>query len=193
MKLLSRACHQAPLTLIYAMAWCRQATRHCLIKKKSIDFESANIRDHNAQLQDLKAKFEHREDEVERANSAIATMESEINSLERHTRGFNIRILGVAEHDGEDCIGRVQELLSDYLNVSEPVIENAHRVGVSRAGKPRQLIARFHSRHYDLCPVDSCVNLLSALDSRNGVMSMRTSPHLRALLINNNPCGQQFS
>ena len=47
--------------------------------------------------------------------------------------------------------------------------------------------------HYDLCPVDSCLNLLSALDSRNGVMSMRTSPHLRALLINNNPCGQQFS
>ena len=47
--------------------------------------------------------------------------------------------------------------------------------------------------HYDLCPVDSCVNLLSALDSRNGVMSMRTSLHLRALLINNNPCGQQFS
>ena len=47
--------------------------------------------------------------------------------------------------------------------------------------------------HYDLCPVDSCVNLLSALDSRNGVMSMRTSPHLRGLLINNNPCGQQFS
>ena len=46
--------------------------------------------------------------------------------------------------------------------------------------------------HYDLCPVDSCVNLLSALDSRNGVMSMRTSPHLRALLINNNPCGQKF-
>ena len=33
--------------------------------------------------------------------------------------------------------------------------------------------------HCDLCPVDSCVNLLSALDSRNGVMSMRTSPHLR--------------
>ena len=49
------------------------------------------------------------------------------------------------------------------------------------------------NQHYDLCPVDSCVNLLSALDSRNGVMSMRTSPHLRALLINNNPCGQQFS
>ena len=43
----------------------------------------------------------------------------------------------------------------------------------------------FTRSHYD--------NLLSALDSRNGVMSMRTSPHLRALLINSNPCGQQFS
>ena len=47
--------------------------------------------------------------------------------------------------------------------------------------------------HYDLYPVDSCVNLLSALDYRNGVMSIRTSPHLRALLMNNNPFGQQFS
>ena len=51
----------------------------------------------------------------------------------------------------------------------------------------------FYLLHHDLCPVDSCVNLHSALDSRNGVMSMRTSPHLRALLTNNNPCGQQFS
>ena len=40
---------------------------------------------------------------------------------------------------------------------------------------------RLEMQHYDLCPVDSCVNLLSALDSRNGVMSMRTSD-LRALL-----------
>ena len=47
--------------------------------------------------------------------------------------------------------------------------------------------------HYDLRPVDSCLSLLSALDSRNGVLSMRTSPHLRALLIKNNPYGQQFS
>ena len=37
--------------------------------------------------------------------------------------------------------------------------------------------------HHDLCPVDSCLNLLSALDSRNRVMGMRTSPHVRALLI----------
>ena len=32
-------------------------------------------------------------------------------------------------------------------------------------------------------PVDLCGNLLSALDPRNGVISMRTSPHLRVLLI----------
>ena len=58
-----------------------------------------------------------------------------------------------------------------------------------------RMVARalLRSEHYDLCPVDSCVNLHSALDSRNWVMSMRTSSHLRALLTNNNPCGQQFS
>ena len=71
-------------------------TSELQVVKKSIDFESANIRDHSAQLQDLKAKFEHREDEVEDTNFVIATMESEINSLEKYTRGFNIRILGVA-------------------------------------------------------------------------------------------------
>ena len=73
-------------------------------------------------------------------------MESEINSPENYTRGFNIRIMGVAEHDDEYCKGRVQELLSEFFNVSEPVIENAHRIATSRAGKPRQLIARFYSR-----------------------------------------------
>ena len=36
---------------------------------------------------------------------------------------------------------------------------------------------KIYHTHYDLCPVDPYVNLLSALDSRNGVMSMRTSPH----------------
>ena len=45
----------------------------------------------------------------------------------------------------------------------------------------------------DPCPVDSCLNLLRVLDSRNGVIGMSTSPHLRTWLINNNLCGQQFS
>ena len=52
--------------------------------------------------------------------------------------------------------------------------------------------ARWH-RHYDLCPVDSCFDLLSALDSGNGVMGVRISPHLGPLLINNNPYWQQLS
>ena len=47
--------------------------------------------------------------------------------------------------------------------------------------------------HYDICPVDSCVHMPSAFDLRNGVIDMRTSPHMRALLINNNPCGQHFT
>ena len=89
--------------------------------------------------------FELRDEEVARANLAIAGMESEINAFERYTRGFNIRILGMGEQEGEDCIMRVNELLNEYFDLSEPAIENAHRVGIARAGKPRQVIARFHS------------------------------------------------
>ena len=113
---------------------------------ESIDFESANVKDHTSQIQELNSKLELRDDEVARANLAIAGMESEINALERYTRGFNIRILGMEEQEGETCITLVNELLNEYFDLSEPAIENAHRVGIARAGKPRQVIARFHSR-----------------------------------------------
>ena len=40
--------------------------------------------------------------------------------------------------------------------------------------------------HCDLCPIDSCLNLISVLDSGNGVMGMR---NLRISLLNDNPHG----
>ena len=67
-------------------------------------------------------------------------MQSEINALERYTRGFNIRIMGMTEHEDEDCVASVQNLLHDSFDITEPVIENAHRVGSTRVGKPRQII-----------------------------------------------------
>ena len=41
---------------------------------------------------------------------------------------------------------------------------------------------------YDFCPFNSCLNLLSTLDSKNWFMGMRTSWHLRALLMNSAAC-----
>ena len=98
------------------------------------------------QIRDLKVKLEHCDDELHRANHAIASMQSEINALERYTRGFNVRIMGISEEDGEDYVARVQQVLNDHFGISDSVIENAHRVGKANVGKPRQVIARFHSR-----------------------------------------------
>ena len=69
-----------------------------------------------------------------------------MNNLQRYTRGFNIRILGVTGEEHENCIENVENILKDYFNVSGRVIENAHRTGKRIGRKPRHIIARFYSR-----------------------------------------------
>ena len=71
-------------------------------------------------------------------------MPSEWNSLERYTRSFNFGILGLPQTDGENCVDSVRQ--KDKFDIEAPVIENPHRVGISRGDKPRQMIARFYSQ-----------------------------------------------
>ena len=72
-------------------------------------------------------------------------MTSDLNSLERYTRSFNFRILGLPESEGENCIDSVRQILKDKFDIEALVIENAHLVGISHSDKPRQMIARFYS------------------------------------------------
>ena len=113
---------------------------------ESLEFESENIKYLISEIHELKSNLKTRDTEIEDSKRAISLMQSEINALERYTRGFNIRIMGMTENEDEDCVASVQNLLHDSFDITEPVIENAHRVGSTRAGKPRQMIARFHSR-----------------------------------------------
>ena len=113
---------------------------------ESLEFESENIKDLTSEIHELKSILKTRDTEIEDAKHAISLMQSEINALERYTCGFNIRIMGMTEHEDWDCVASVQNLLHDSFDITEPVIENAHRVGTTRVGKPRQMIARFHSR-----------------------------------------------
>ena len=113
---------------------------------ESLEFESENIKDLTSEIHELKSNLQTRDSELEHAKCAISTMQSEINSLERYTRGFNIRIMGMHEEEEEDCVASVQKLLQDLFDIAGPVIENAHRVGPAKEGRPRQMIARFHSR-----------------------------------------------
>ena len=112
-------------------------------------------------------------------------------------------MLAKGKSSGNICISNSMPFLPSDLSANVQKPENVVNRPIAgqtdgqtdgqKSGRGALLLGGIAMAHYDLCPVDSCVNLLSALDSRNGVMSMRTSPHLRALLINNNPCGQHFS
>ena len=113
---------------------------------KSVDFESNNIKDNATEIRALKEKLDNRNTELDRAKFAIGSLETELNALQRYTRGFNIRIIGMPESDSENCITSIQEVLKEKFGLNSPVIENAHRVGSNRGGKPRQVIARFFSR-----------------------------------------------
>ena len=69
-----------------------------------------------------------------------------MNSLQRYTCSFNVRILGMPEEKDENCVESVERLFAEHFDVPNGSIENAHCVGNSDAGKPRQMIAQFHSR-----------------------------------------------
>ena len=63
-------------------------------------------------------------------------------NLERYSRDFNLRFLNIPEEDEEDCISKLQNILHETLGY-QANIENAHRTGRRRPGKPRHIIAKF--------------------------------------------------
>ena len=113
---------------------------------RSVEYESENIKNNADQILDLKDQIQRRETELDSAKSTISSMATDLNSLERYTRSFNFRILGLPERKDENCIDSVHQILKDKFGIATTVIENAHRVGLSRDDKPRQMIARFYSR-----------------------------------------------
>ena len=72
-----------------------------------------------------------------------------VERLERYSRDFNIRVVGVAEQDGEDCLLIVRNYLT-LLGFEEDhgEIENAHCTGRKREEKPRNIIVKLHSRPF---------------------------------------------
>ena len=112
----------------------------------SINFESENVKDLSNEIATIKKQLNDFQIESQQASATIASLQSETNNLQRYTRSYNVRVLGIPEKDREDCMATIEDILSRYFDVPVGAIENAHRVGKSGGGKPRQLIARFFSR-----------------------------------------------
>ena len=112
----------------------------------SINFESENVNDLSNDIATIKKQLKDFQIESQQASATIGSLQSETSNLQRYTRSYNVRVLGIPEKDSEDCVATVEDILSRYFDVPVGTIENAHRVGKSGGGKPRQLIARFFSR-----------------------------------------------
>ena len=115
---------------------------------KSINFNADNISDQNQSVTVLQKALTDVTRDLQSATVTIAKLEDKSNRAERHSRSFNVRLLGVREVDGENCVNRVEQILLDKFGLKGNIIENAHRTGKrSMNGKyPRHIIARFHSR-----------------------------------------------
>ena len=69
-----------------------------------------------------------------------------INKLERMTRRNNLRFVGIAKSDGEDCQKLIRELVaSKFEDVGDISIERAHRDGRGTNGRAPHILVRFLS------------------------------------------------
>ena len=76
-------------------------------------------------------------------------LKTRVEHLERYSRDFNIRVIGVVEQDGEDCLSIIQDYLT-LLGFKDDAgkIENTHRTGRKREEKPRNIIVKLYSRPF---------------------------------------------
>ena len=125
--------------------------------KKTTDARLAKIENVISKLDEidqLKTKVEKLEEDVGSLNTALnetKTSFQECNTelKERYSRDFIIRVVGVAEEDGENWFTIIQNyftLLGFHDDFGE--IEYVHRTGKKRVGKPRQIIAKLYRRPF---------------------------------------------
>ena len=88
-------------------------------------------------------------EEAENLRRSNDELKKRLENLERYSRDFNIRVLGVNEDEGEDCMTIIMDFITSlgFEDVSAEV-ENAHRTGKKRDDKPRPIIAKLYSRHF---------------------------------------------
>ena len=88
-------------------------------------------------------------EEIDNLRRSNDDLKKRLEHLERYSREFNIRVLGVNEDEGEDCISKILDFITSlgFEDVAAEV-ENAHRTGKKRDDKSRPIIAKLYSRPF---------------------------------------------
>ena len=74
---------------------------------ESLKFESDQTRDNTWELDTIKKQVKENEHQIFRSGQIIQSLETDLNNLQCYTRSFNLRILGMAEEEKEDCVTKV--------------------------------------------------------------------------------------
>ena len=114
-------------------------------------FESLNLKyeklngsvfENSERIDDIEDRLSTNKDSVEELQIKLNEYKERCIQLERYSKDFNLRFLNVLEEPEEDCVEKLQNILYDILGY-QANIENAHRTGRRRSGKPRHIIAKF--------------------------------------------------
>ena len=95
----------------------------------------------------------------------VGLLQERLLPMESYSRQYNLRFFNIPEDSNEDCIKKLQSILSDDLGIKTS-IEIAHRIGGPRAddgADPRPIIAKFIYRPERFCVIQR------KRDLKNGV------------------------
>ena len=113
---------------------------------ETAEFNASTILEHKQTTSILEKALDDATRDLNAAKQSISELQDKTNVAERHSRGYNVRLLGIKEADGESCINVVETVLRDKFAIADGVIEFAHRTGKPTKDRPRHIIARFYSR-----------------------------------------------
>ena len=78
------------------------------------------------------------------AEKIMADHAQQLNKLERFSRRNNLRVIGIPQQKGEDCLALAKTLLGDKFNMADVKLERAHRDRPKIDGKPQHLLMKLN-------------------------------------------------
>ena len=127
--------------------------------KKKLERTEKSLKDKfealEGEVHDAMVKFSTLERELDKHVKNVGLLQERLLQMERYSRQYNLRFFNLPEDSSEDCIKKLQSILSDDLGI-ETLIENAHRIGGPRAddgADPRPIIAKVIYRPERFCVI----------------------------------------
>ena len=85
-----------------------------VVEMESIDFTAEKATNVWQSLETLQKSLAEATCEIANSHISMAKLSETVSRQERHSRAFNIRVLGVREENGENCINLLERVVSKH-------------------------------------------------------------------------------